>query len=240
VLHVGQSRKIAWLILGAVVSAGVLWIFYERWYVSLIVGIIGGVAFVPIHAQSVIKKRQKNLMLQFKEMLESISTSLGAGKNVTDAFIMVKDDLKIQFSEDADIIEEVNIINRGIQNNFRIEDLLYDFADRSCIKDVQNFAAVFGTCYEKGGNIKEVIKNTVGIINDKIEIQMEIDTMVAGEKNEQNIMMVMPVVFVAMLKSMGGDLIDLKSGAGVMGVTAALIIFIIAYFVGRKILNIKL
>lgn len=240
VLHVSQARKVMWFILGSVVCAAVLWIFYERWYVSLIAGIAGGAAFVPIHSRSVIEKRKKNLMLQFKEMLEAISTSLGAGKNVTDAFIMVKEDLQIQFPEDADIIEEVNIINKGIQNSYRIEDLLYDFADRSGIEDVQNFATVFGTCYEKGGNIKEVIKNTVEIINDKLEIGMEIETMVAGQKNEQNIMLVMPVFFVAMLKSMGGDLIDLNSGLGVAGVTAALIIFIIAYFVGRKILRIKL
>ncbi len=240
VFHAGTSQKVLWYCVGAAGSACVMWVFYERWYVSLVAGIIGGFLFIPIHTKSVIKKRQNHLLLQFREMLEAISASLSAGKNVTDAFLAAKDDLKIQFAEDADIITEVDIINRGIRNNYRIEKLLDDFAERSGLSDIQNFATVFGTCYEKGGNIKDIIKNTVGIINDKIEIQMEIETMVAGQKNEQNIMMAMPVVFVALLKGMGGDMIDLTSASGVLGVTIALVIFVIAYLIGRKILDIKL
>mgnify|MGYP000649498630 FL=1 len=69
---------------------------------------------------------------------------------------------------------------------------------------------------------------------------MELETMVAGQKNEQNIMLVMPVVFIIVLKSMGGDLIDLKSPVGIISVTAAIAIFILAYFISKRILNIKL
>ena len=64
--------------------------------------------------------------------------------------------------------------------------------------------------------------------------------MVAGQKNEQNIMLVMPVVFIVVLKSMGGDLVDLESPIGLLSVTAALVIFVLAYFVSKKILDIKL
>ena len=90
------------------------------------------------------------------------------------------------------------------------------------------------------GNMKEVIKNTASIIGDKIEIQMELETMVAGQKNEQNVLLVMPVVFVLILKSMGGDLVNLKSPVGIISVSISIVIFIAAYFVSKKILNIKL
>lgn len=69
---------------------------------------------------------------------------------------------------------------------------------------------------------------------------MEIETMVSGQKNEQNIMMVMPVIFVLVLKMMGGGLLDLKSPVGIISVTIAIVIFVLAYFVSRKILNIRL
>jgi len=92
----------------------------------------------------------------------------------------------------------------------------------------------------RGGNIKDVIKNTSLIIGDKIEIQMELETMVAGQKNEMNILLVMPILFILVMKSMGGGLIDLSSAVGVLSVTASLVIFLVAYFIGKKITNIKL
>lgn len=157
-----------------------------------------------------------------------------------DSFTGAEEDLAVQFTPEADIVKEVRLIRIGLDNNIGIEDLLLNFAERSGIDDVRNFANVFATCYKKGGNIKDVIKNTTSIIGDKIEIQMELETMVAGQKNEQNIMLVMPVVFIIVLKSMGGDLIDLKSPVGIISVTAAIAIFILAYFISKRILNIKL
>ena len=86
----------------------------------------------------------------------------------------------------------------------------------------------------------EIIKNTAEIIGDKIAIKMELETMVAGQKNEMNIMLVMPVLFVIVMKSMGGGLIDLSSTVGILSVTGALIIFVAAYFAGQWITNIKI
>ena len=64
--------------------------------------------------------------------------------------------------------------------------------------------------------------------------------MVAGQKNEMNIMLVMPVLFIVVMKNMGAGLVDLSSPTGLLAVTAALALFILAYFVGQKITDIKL
>lgn len=233
-------EKIFWLLIGFVVSGAVLYIFYESILVSIIFGIMGGIAFIPIRTKQVITKRKKNLTSQFRGLLDTLSTSIGAGKNMYDAFEGAEQDLSVQFSDDSDIVKEVQLIRQGLSNNIQIENLLLNFADRSGIEDIFNFANVFATCYKKGGNIRDVIRNTATIIGDKIEIQMELETMVAGQKNEQNIMLVMPVIFILLMKSMGGDLIDLSSPIGLMSVTASLVIYVLAYFVSKKILDIKL
>jgi tight adherence protein B len=233
-------ERIAWILIGGVVSGLVLYIFYENIVVSLIVGIACGIAFVPIRTKQVIEKRRKKLTMQFRGLLDALSTSIGAGKNIYDSFMGASSDLAIQFTKDAYIVQETNLICVGLNNNIQIEDLLMNFAERSNVEDIRNFANVFATCYKKGGNIKEVIKNTASVICDKIEIQMELETMVAGQKNEQNIMLVMPVVFVVVLKSMGGDLVDLQSATGILSVTVALAIFVASYFVSKKILDIKI
>lgn len=234
------GEKILWFIIGTIVGGIVLYIFYEHIIVSIVAGAVCGVAFIPIRTQQVIKKRQQKLLMQFRGLLDTLATSIGAGKNMLDSFTGAIYDLSVQFSADSDIVKEVQLIVVGINNNIAVEDLLTNFADRSGLEDIENFANVFATCYKKGANIKEVIKNTATILGDKIEIKMELETMVSGQKSEQSIMLVMPVVFIALMKSMGGDLIDLQSPMGRLSVTIAIAIFVLAFFISKKILDIKL
>lgn len=234
------KEKFLWFLIGLVASGAVLYIFYENIIVSLLAGIVCGYFFIPIRTKQVIAKRRQRLTQQFRGLLEALSTSIGAGKNMFDAFLGAADDLAVQYSPEADIVTEVNIICIGLNNNIQIEDMLLNFAQRSGVEDISNFANVFATCYKKGGNIKDVIKNTASIIGDKIEIKMELETMVSGQKNEMNIMLVMPLLFVIVMKSMGGSLVDLTTPVGILSVTGALAIFILAYLAGRWITNIKL
>lgn len=44
------------------------------------------------------------------------------------------------------------------------------------------------------------------MINDKIEIEMEIQTIIAGNKNELNIMMIMPLVILVSIGGLGSDM----------------------------------
>lgn len=234
------KEKILWFIIGMVVSGAVLYLFYENVFVTLIAGAIGGVCFIPIRTKQVIRKRKQKLTTQFRSLLDALATSIGAGRNIYESFGSATGDLAVQYTEDSDIVRELQLIQVGLNHNIQIENLLLNFAQRSGLEDIKNFANVFATCYQKGGNIKEVVKNTASIIGDKIEIQMELETMVAGQKNEQNILLVMPAIFIVVMKSMGGGLIDLKSPMGILSVTIALIIFVAAYFVSKKILDIKL
>lgn len=234
------KERILWFLIGLAAAGAVLYIFYESVWVSLIAGAVCGVAFIPIRNRQVINKRRQKLSLQFRELLDALSTSIGAGRNVQDSFVSAVDDLTVQFGREADIVKELEIICSGMYNNVPVEELLSNFAQRSGVEDIGNFANVFATCYRKGGNINEIIKNTAEIIGDKIEIKMELETMVAGQKNEMNIMLVMPVLFVIVMKSMGGGLIDLSSAVGILSVTGALIIFVAAYFAGQWITNIKI
>ena len=235
-----KKERLLWFLIGVLLSGAVLYVFYENLVVSLVAGMVFGYFFVSIRRNQVIHKRKVALTLQFRSMLDSLSTSIGAGKNMFAAFDSAADDLTMQYSGTADIVKEVNIIREGLYNNIQVEDLLANFAERSGLEDVNNFSNVFATCYKKGGNIKDVIKNTASIIGDKIEVQMEVETLVAGQKSQQNIMLVMPVIFILVMKSMGGELIDLKSPIGLLSVTAAIMIFIAAYFLGKKILDIEL
>lgn len=234
------AEKALWFSVGAVVVAIVAFIFYEKLFICVLAAIVGGYAFIPIRAKQLMEKRRLKLQVQFKDMLESLGTSLGAGKNMPDSLSSAHDDMMLLHSPEADITRELGIMLVGIQNNLNIEDLLMDFGRRSGLPDVLTFSDVFETCFRKGGDIREIIINTQQVIVEKMEISMEIQTMITGKKTEQTAMMFTPIVFVGVLKSMGGGLVDLSSPIGMLASTVAIGVFVASYFLSKKILTIKI
>ena len=209
--------------------------------ISSITGLVAGFMCLPIRTNQIIKKKQNDLKYQFRELLDALATSLGSGKNVTDSFKAARDDLCVIYEVGSPIIKELDLVLSGIANNVDIEKTLLDFGRRSGISDIESFANVFETCYRKGGNIKEVIKNTQQIINEKMEVEQEIQTIVTGSKTEQSIMMVMPIALVGMIKLMSPEFAaNFATPAGIIATTVGVVLFVVAYFVGNAVLKIKI
>lgn len=204
------------------------------------VGVLAARLFVPIRNEQLRVARQNKLKSQFRDMLEAISTSLNAGKNVPESFAAVYADLKNQYEEDAFILNELYVINAGLTNGITIEELLDDFGKRSGCEDIQDFASVFEICYRKGGNIRDTIRNTYDILSDKMAITEEIETIVTGSKSEQNLMLIMPVLLIAMIKVGSAEFAaNFVTPSGLAATTIALVMFVASYFIGRIVLDIK-
>lgn len=251
-------EKILYFLLAFVVGAAIGYLFYGgigkdefnqptrlTWILNIIipsiVGIIAGKLFIPVRTKALIEKQQKEISHQFRDMLDSLTTSLGSGKNINDSFISVYGDLKIQYDSDAFILKELEVIMAGIHNNVAIEDVLDDFGNRSNNEDIKSFANVFRISYRKGGNIKDIIRNTQEILSDKMDIAEDIETLVASNKTEQNIMVVMPIILLGAIKLMSPEFAaNFVTPAGLVSTTIGLITFIVAYFVGKQILDIKI
>ena len=251
-------EKILYFLLAFVVGAAVGYLFYGgigkdefnqpttlTWILNItipsIVGIVAGKMFIPVRTKALIEKQQKEISHEFRDMLDSLTTSLGSGKNISDSFISVYSDLKIQYDSDAFILKELEVIISGIHNNIAIEDVLDDFGKRSGNEDIKSFANVFRISYRKGGNIKDIIRNTQEILSDKMNIAEDIETLVASNKTEQNIMVVMPIILVGTIKLMSPEFAaNFVTPAGLISTTVGLITFVIAYFVGKQILNIEI
>lgn len=203
-------------------------------------GTLAARLFLPMRNEQLRIARQSKLKTQFRDMLEAISTSLSAGKNVQDSFSSVYADLKNQYEEDAFILQELYVINAGLANGITIEELLDDFGKRSGCEDIQDFASVFEICYRKGGNIRDTIRNTYDILSDKMAIAEDIETVVTGSKSEQYLMLVMPVVLIGMIKVGSPDFAaNFVTPSGLAATTIALALFVGSYFLGRIVLDIK-
>ena len=253
VYNMTKTEKILYFLLAFVVGAAVGYLFYGgigkdefnqpttvTWVLNIIIptaiGLVAGKLFVPMRRKSIVAKQKKELSHQFRDMLDALTPSIGAGKNVNDSFFGVYDDLKLQYDSDAFILKELEVIISGIHNNVAIEDVLEDFGRRSDNEDIMSFANVFKISYRK-----EIIRKTHRILNDKMEISEDIETLVTSNKLEQNIMIAMPIVLIAVIKMMSPEFANnFVTPTGIISTTVSLIIFVVAYFIGKAVLDIKL
>jgi len=243
--------------LGLFVLGGcVSWIFYgglfqrngyptTATYISntvifFVVGILAVRFFFPLYIKRCVKKQRLKLKLQFGDMLSSLSASISSGSNIRKAFEDVLDDLLMQYREEDFIVKETREILGGIAQNINLEVMIKDFAKRSDDEDILCFADVFEVCYRKGGDLKSVMHHTHTVIHEKMEIMDEIETKLTSNKMQHNVMSLMPIAVVAMLRFTNDTFADnFTTPLGVLTNTAAIGIFIVSYYYGLKICDVK-
>ena len=258
VYYMSTKEKVGYFLLAFVAGAVVGYLFYGGLakdefsqptlltyildiVISAIIGCVAGKLFLPIRIKQIIEKRRKMLVNQFRDMLDGLTTSLGAGNNMLDSLYAVREDLHMQYDESAYILQEMDVMISGVQNNVPIETMMYDFGVRSGVNDIKSFAEVFQVAYRKGGNLKDIIQNTYTILNDKLEIREEIETVVTSSKTEENLMIIMPIALIGLIKFMSPEFAaNFATPIGVLSTTLAIICFIAAYYIGKMILDIKI
>lgn len=234
-------EKFLYIFLAAAVLFVIGFIFYQNILLSLLLTPFA--FFYPrIKIGEIIKKRKNLLNLQFRDMLYSLSSSLTAGKSPETAFSDVLKDLKVLYpTDDVYIIKEVEYIIRKLKMNETVESALDDLGKRSKIEDIQNFTEVFKTCKRTGGNLVNVIRNSSDVINEKIEIIEDINTIIAAKKFEHKILSFVPVIMIVILSLTTEDymapLFNTILGRTVM--TIAIIIMVAGYFISHKIMDIE-
>lgn len=236
-----KKEKIIYTVAAAVVLFAVGYIFYHNIILSALLALLS-FKYPAIRTKQIINKRKIELTNQFKDMLYAISSSLSAGRSVESGLKEALNDMKIIYPEnDTDIMHELEYIVRGIEMNETVENMLDQFAERSHIEDVENFADIFRTCKRTGGDLVLVIKSTSQTIGDKIEVKQEIDTLISGKKFEFKILMVMPILLLVLLSATTADYMQpvFETIQGNLVMTFAIIIFGAAYFIGQKIMDIK-
>lgn len=237
-VYILNSReRLVGMAAGFLVGFLAAYMYFDSQALGIIVGLIAALKGKDIYRSMLYNKRKKELRLQFRDLLESLSNSYTVGMTANKAFHNAYQDMVTEHGENSYITREVQLIcamhdSQGVE----IKDSVNDFAVRSGIDDVKSFAGVFEVSNELGGDIAKVIRETRDMIGDKIEIEMEIQTMVTGQKNQLNVLAIMPIVMAVLTKSFNtGD-----TGAGTVAIKlGALVLFVLAYWWGTKIVDIK-
>ena len=136
---------------------------------------------------------------------------------------------------------EIQYMIRQMDNNGILEQLLLDFARRSGISDIWDFAQIFAIAKRSGGDLNEIIKKSVDTICAKIQVKREIQIAIASKKYEQKVMSVIPIGIIAYISMTNPHYFDVlyHNIAGVLIMSICLLIYGFAFLMSEKIMEIE-
>ncbi len=240
--YMTKQEIILYSLLGALGVAMIGWIFYHSLLITVLAMPLG--LLFPRYMNGVlVARRKRQLMLQFKDMLYSLSSAVSSGSSIENVIDVTLRDMKQQYGEDdVDIVQELELMASKLAVNQNIEDVFADFGQRSGIEDVQNFANIFEISKRTGGNLVDIIRQTSNIISEKIDVKLEMDTMLSGKKMEQKVLTVIPIVMVFVLTEATGGFMDVIFTTWEGRVTATIVLAIIAvgFFWSKKITDLEI
>lgn len=227
---------------GFAAGFAVLFIFYKLVPLSLAGGAIVGIVNIIASERSAMRKRLVRLRVQFFDMLEAMSVAMRAGNPPLKALESARKDLAMIYAGDSDILRELDVIMQRFHNAIPLSEAFSDFAQRSGLEDAASFASIYATIEGKSSRADEIVRETQQIISDKMEIEMEIDTLMTAAKSEVNIMLFMPLVILAVIGYAGAGFMDAiyTTPMGRIVATGGLIVFIISFFMARKFSNVRI
>lgn len=218
----------------------ICWLFYRSWY-AMILTVPVYLAVQKSYTQEKLNKRKKELLIEFRDGMQVVSTALLAGYSIENAWREAEKESGKLHGENAILTQEFHQMNARIQINQPFEQVLADFAERSGCEDIESFSEVFSFAKRGGGDFAGIIRTTVWHLSSKMEVEREIDTVIAGKKLESRIMNVMPVCILGYLNLSSGTFLDVLYGnvLGVIIMTVALTVCIGAMKLTERIIHIE-
>ena len=222
-----------------IISAAIAWLLYRSLYGLLLFPLVCPVVFWKQRKEA-IDKQQQQLRVEFKECIRVVTTSLYAGYSVENAFLEAEKELVCLWGSQADMCVELRYINQQVRLNTPVEKLIQNLAERSGVEEILNFGQVFGYARRSGSDFLRILKDTSDRIAQKIELEQELQTMVAAKKLEQKIMNVIPMGILCFVEITSPGFLQIMY-TGVLGrviMTIFLLVYAGAYLLSEKIVNI--
>lgn len=185
--------------------------------------------------------RKEQLKKEFLKAILSVSASLSAGLSVDNAFREAAGDMQRLFGKRECIVIELNTICRKIGCGIRIEDALSDFAARSGIDTIKDFALIFASAIESGGNLRQVIAKCVDILENEQKIKDEIKVLLSQKQLEQRIMSIIPLGIIFYLRLSSGSFLNIlyHNTFGYLVMTGCLAVYLASIILSERICRIS-
>lgn len=228
------------LIKGIFYIVMVAWLFYDR---ILFVFCLTPFLFFWMRRQRIkhYQKEKEKVRKEFREMMISVGNGLSAGYSIENALKAARDDL-LMYEQNSVLAKELCLLINRLRMNEPVDKLLLDMAHRVDLEEFYQFAQIVSIAKKSGGNLIEIIANTIEHLSQAIQIKEEIETMSAAKQMEKSIMSVMPyfILFYVRVANPGYFDVLYESFAGMLIVTISLICLWVADSWAERVTEIEI
>lgn len=240
VYRFNRKEKISALFEGMFLNAIVSFLFFDS-FVAMIPGILLVILYVKEKKRRLMRKRFRQLRTELKEFLNELIVALQTGRSIENAFAEALKDTERYLEKETLFVLEMKKICAGVSIGESLEKLILQFAYRSHLEELEYFAEVFSVGKRSGGNLIAIMKNTIRMIQEKMDGEEEIYTVIADKQMEFQVMCVIPFVIIIYLRISAGTLMNHLYGniTGTAIMAACVLVYGGCYLYGKRILEIE-
>lgn len=222
------------------VTVAAAFVFYDSpWGMCTAAGLVPAVW--KIRYDTAEKAYHRHLGVEFRDYLLAAASAFIAGYPAEAAFCRALEELKGIYGETSILCAEWGDLPVHIEMKEPVEQVLLTYAYNSGNEDIKSFAEIFGYAKRGGGDFLRIIQTAAETICEKMEVQEEVTTIMAQKALEQKVMCVVPFGILLFFKVASPEFIRMLYGnpTGVCIMTAALLLYAAAYWMGIKIMDIR-
>ncbi len=189
------------------------------------------------------EKRRERLLAGFKDALYTISGAVSAGRQMPSAVSLAAKSAEETSGRDSDIFRELSLISEKYgSTNADMGQLLSDFAARSGIEEIGQFASVYVTCQRCGGDLELACLKCSELLLDKISLKNETRSLIDQKKLDIVLLTAMPVVILLGLNLLNYGYIAAlyETAAGRVVMSLCLLLILCALLWGIRITRVEL
>lgn len=216
------------------------YLFYDSWLAVFLV--IPGVCVYLVQWQKEqCHNKEQEFREQFRTGIQAMAAAMNVGYSVENAIREAARDMKPLFQKQCRIQKEFNRMIYQLDMNRTAEQVLDEFARRVGQEDVDSFVTVFITAKRTGGDSITIIRNAVHDIGEKIEVEKEIQTLLAAKKLEFNVMCIIPFGIILYMRLAFPEFMGVLYGnvLGAALMSGCLGIYTAAYKLGKNLVDIE-
>lgn len=212
-----------------IISAVAAWVFYDSIAAFCII-LPGLVIYYGFRKGKMVKKKKTEMKSQFLKSLEALEICINAGMSSENAIYDTRKEMERVFSKNSLICREYLYMENGLKARKSVCDVLREFANRTDIEEIKDFALCFEVAGESSGDYRKVIGNCISLIESGIRTKEEILVTLEGRIFEQKVMNIIPVAIIAYLRYSSSGFLDVlyRNTFGRVFMSICLVLYIVA------------
>jgi tight adherence protein B len=194
---------------------------------------------VPVAAKAVLRlrsaRRRRRFARQLDPTLRIIASALRAGQSLPSAMASVGLDAEPPMSEEMTRITNEARVGRDLVQ------ALHESSERMQSDDLRWFAEAVEVQRDTGGNLNDIIDTVAETIRERAEIREKIHANASEGRASAWVLMGLPIVLGVVYNILKPGYLDplLTTGGGQVALVASGVLYVVAYFWMRAIVDIK-